>query len=800
MKVLFSWLKELVEIDITPDELAERLSLSGTAVESLTYLGEEIKNVYSARIEKIFLHPNADNLSLCEVNAGAKGKTQVVCGASNIKEGDVVPLALVPAILPGGIKVERRNIRGITSDGMLVSPAELGVSEDNTGIMILPSGTEVGIDIRKALGLDDYLFEFEIMPNRSDCLGVIGIAREIAALLGRNLKLPPAEDRGIEELASDRVKVEILSPNLCPRYTARLLKEVEVKPSPYWLQFRLKAAGIRPINNVVDVTNYVMLETGQPLHAFDFRYIGGAKIIVRQAKEGEKIVALDGREYALDSETLVIADAEEPVAIAGVMGGESSEVTENTTEVLLESAHFSPVSIAKTSRRLSLSSEASYRFERGVSIEGTVYAANRAAYLLAELASAKVFQEVVDAYPLPYERKTIVFRPARASLVLGKGISAAEMKRVFVSLGLEVKAERESKFEVVIPAFRPDLEREIDLIEEVARFHGYNEIPSTLPKLCGGRGLNHYQAWQRQLRELLVGAGLMEVMNFSFFNPELSSKLLGYGIFSGVELVEIANPILITESTLRPSLIFGLLETVKRNLSRNNENLSFFEIGKVFFRKHGERKEEERLGISLCGGWQEKDWSTDFLPFNFYDLKGIIELILEANRIDNWQYKNSTYSFLHPYRQAEVYAGERLLGFLGELSSGLKEELDLNSSVWLSELDICAIFEARQTPFFKEVPRFPPALFDLSFLVDKEILVAELLKTIKRSANYLKKVVIFDVYEGENLPVGKKSIAFRLFFQSSSKTLSAEEVEEEVEKIVRELSSKFNATLREARS
>ncbi len=798
MKVLFSWLKELVEINITPDELAERLSLSGTAVESLLYLGAEIKNVYTARIERIAPHPNADNLSLCQVNAGAKGKTQVVCGASNIRAGDVVPLALVPAVLPEGIKVERRNIRGINSDGMLVSPAELGISEDNSGIMILPSETEIGVDIREILGLDDYLFEFEIMPNRSDCLGVIGIAREIAALLGKNLKLPPAEIQEIEERAQDSVKVEILSPDLCPRYSARLLKGVEVKPSPYWLQFRLKAAGIRPINNVVDITNYVMLETGQPLHAFDFRYIGGAKIVVRRAKEGEKIVALDGREYALDSETLVIADAEEPVAIAGVMGGESSEVNENTTEVLLESAHFSPVSIAKTSRILSLSSEASYRFERGVSIEGTVYAANRAAYLLIELASAKVCRGVVDAYPLAYQRKTIIFRPARASLVLGKEISATEMKRIFTSLGLQLEEERNSEFKVVVPAFRPDLEREIDLIEEVARFHGYNEIPLTLPKLRGGRGLSFYQAWQRQLRELLVGAGLMEVMNFSFFNPELSSKLLGYGAFNGVELVEIANPILITESALRPSLIFGLLETTKRNLNRKNENLSFFEIGKVFFSKQGERKEEERLGISLCGSWQEKDWANNSRRFDFYDLKGIVDLILLSNQVKKWEYKNSAYSFLHPYRQAEVYIGERLLGFLGELSPALKEELDFNDSVWLAEFDTCAIFESRQTPYFKEIPRFPPAIFDLSFLVDKEIPADNLLKTIEKTANNLRKVTVFDVYEGKNLPTGKKSIAFRLFFQSSLKTLSAEEVDEEVEKIVRELSNKFNATLREA--
>ncbi len=798
MKILFSWLKEFVEIEISAEELAEKLSLSGTAVESLSYLGGDIRNVYTARIVKISPHPNTDQLFLCQMDAGSRGKMQVVCGASNIKEGDIVPLAVTEAVLPGGIKIGRREIRGVISDGMLVSPAELGISEDSSGIMILPSDTEVGIDIRKVVGMDDYLFEFEIMPNRSDCLGVIGIAREIAALLGKNLKLPPAEVQETEEWASEIVQVEILSPNFCPRYSARLLKEVKVRPSPYWLQFRLKAAGLRPINNVVDVTNYVMLETGQPLHAFDFSCIGGAKIVVRQAKDGEKIVALDGREYVLDNDTLVIADEKEPVAIAGVMGGKNSEVNENTTEVLLESAHFSPISITKTSRRLSLSSEASYRFERGVSIEGTVYAANRAAYLLADLASAKVCRGVVDFYPVPYQKRKIIFRPGRASMVLGKKISAEEMKRVFFSLGLQVEPKDETYIEVTIPAFRPDLEREIDLIEEVARFHGYNEIPSTLPRIRGGRGLNSYQVWQRQLKEILVGAGLMEVMNFSFFNPSLSKRLLGYGTFSGVELVEIANPILITESALRPTLIFGLIETVKRNLSRNNENLSLFEIGKVFFRKKGERKEEERLGIILCGGWQEKDWANDFRPFDFYDLKGVVELILKANQLRKWKYKNSNYPFLHPFRQAEVYVGDRLLGFLGELSPELEEDFDFSNRVWLSELDIQAIFESRQTPYFKEIPRFPPALFDLSFLVDKGIPVGDLLKTIEETADHLKKVIVFDVYEGRNLPEGKKSVAFRLYFQSASKTLSDEMVGKEVEKVVHALSSEFNAVLRKA--
>lgn len=800
MRVLFSWLKELVEVDIGAEELADRLSLSGTSVESLTYLGKEVKNVYTARITRISPHPDADSLFLCQVEAGSKGKVQVVCGAKNINEGDVVPLALAPAVLPGGLRVEQRNIRGINSEGMLVSPAELGVSEDNSGIMILSSRTEVGADIRDVLGLDDYVFEFEVMPNRPDCLGVIGVAREVAVLLGKELKQPSAGFTEIEEPIFARASVEILAPDLCPRYSARLLRCVEVKPSPYWLQWRLKVAGIRPISNVVDITNYVMLETGQPLHAFDFRLIEEGRVIVRRAKEGEKIVALDGREYILDAETLVIADVGKPVAIAGVMGGENSEVGERTTEVLLESANFSPTSISRTSRKLSLSSEASYRFERGVPVEGTVYAVDRATQLLIELASAEVYRGVIDAYPVPYQRKAIKFRPSRASKVLGKQISESEMKKVFTSLGLELKSEEEGALRVIIPSYRSDLKREIDLIEEVARFHGYNEIPSTLPSVRGGLGLTHYQAWQRKLRELLIGAGLMEVINFSFFNPELLGKVAGYGLFQGLELVSIANPILVTESALRPSLIFGLLETVKRNLSRKNENLAFFELGKVFFKKGGEIKEEERLSIALCGSWQEKSWAIDFKPFDFYDLKGLVDLIGKANRLEGWHYKPSEHSFLHPYRQAEVYLGERLVGFLGELSRGLREELDLEEPVWLAEVDTRVVFEHRRPPYFKEIPRFPSALFDLSFLVDREVAVGKLLETIKEAADNLRKVVVFDVYEGEPLPEGKKSVAFRLFFQSAAKTLSAEEVEKEIDKVVSALSRKFKAELRAAQS
>lgn len=798
MKVLLSWLREYVDIDVSPEELAEKLALSGTEVESVDYLGKDINGVVVGEIEEITPHPQTDKLSLCKVRT-KEGVFSVVCGAPNIEVKQKVPLALPDATIAGGVKVYKKPILGVISEGMILSEEELGLGEDASGILPLPPGTPLDANVKDILGLNDYLFQFEITPNRPDCLGIIGIAREIAVILGRELKVPTFKIEEEEETSSSQVKIEIEDADLCPRYVGKVVKDVDVHASPLWLRWRLKSAGIRSINNVVDVTNYVMLETGQPLHAFDFELIGGGKIIVRRAKGGEKLVTLDGVERELDEEMLVIADESVPVALAGVMGGRESEVSSSTKVVLIESANFKPVSISRTSRKLGLITEASLRFERGVDPNGALFAAQRAAFFIQNLAKGKVLRGEVDVYPRKIAPRKLLLREEKVNQVLGTELKKKEMRDILKKLQLKVSL-RDRGLLVHVPTFRVDLEREIDLVEEIARIYGYNEIKPTLP---GGRGrvgaLNFEQKVEKKVKETLVASGLYEVLNYSMINPQFFEEANlpeNHPWRKGVYLV---NPLAADQSMLRTTLLPSLISTLSLNKSRGERSAHIFEVGRVFRKGKGNVPEEfKRVGIALMGSWCEKVWYSKEERVDIYDLKGIVENVMHSLRIDDWEIEESENPLFYPARFGLIKIFQDEVGFLGELHPLIKEKFDFEEDVFLAELSLDKLLKYAQFGWvYKEIPQFPGIPFDISLLVDVEVKAKEVEKVIKENGGpFLHRVEIFDVYTGKNIPKGKKSLAFSLLFLSPERTLREEEISESVEKIIEALEKELSAQVR----
>lgn len=799
MKILLSWLKEFVEVSVSVEELTELMTLSGTSVEGVKKLGEDIENVVVGEVKEVKPHPQASNLWLCQVSIGHPQSLQIVCGAPNVQAGQKVPLALISAKLPGGVEVKPREIRGVVSEGMICSESELGIGEDTSGILVLDGRLKVGQDIKKALGLDDYLLEFEIMPNRPDCLGVIGLAREIAATLKTNLKRPELSLEEIEEPISGKVKIEIHDSELCPRYSARLIEGVKIGPSPFWMQQRLAAAGVRPISNVVDVTNYVMLETGQPLHAFDFEKIAEGTIVVRRAKSGEKLVTLDGITRSLDEEMLVIADSKKAVALAGVMGGAFSEVSEGTKSILLESANFKATNIARTSRKLGLSSEASFRFERGVDVGGTVYAAERGAYLIKLVAGGSIYQGTLDTYPQPRLPRVIPLRVGRVNELLGTNISIGETEDTLKRLEMGV-ALKDGQLEVLVPTWRVDIEREIDLVEEVARLYGYNKIPTTLPASRGRLGgLNQLQRAKQLVREVLTGCGLNEVICYSFFNPKELQFLKLKPESPWLKTVNVANPMSLDQKSLRPTLIPGLLSVLRRNVYRGNLDLAVFEIGQVFLVQEGQVPlEKEEMGLALHGNWRRKEWFAKEEKINFFDGKGVIEILLERLGIKDWSMNPLEKPFLQPGSSLALTLGEADVGFLGELRADIQSQLDLPFPVVLAELDLEMLLEEVDlTRLYQDIPKYPSIVYDVALIVDERVGCQAIEEAIKEvGGEFLKDVYLFDTFTGGKIPSGQRSLAFSLTFQSLERTLTEVEVKKDFENVISHLQKKFKAQVR----
>lgn len=781
MIISLSWLRDYVDIDIAPKELANILTMAGFEVEAVSEKRPSFSGVVTAEIISISPHPQADHLSLCRVSTGTNS-FEVVCGAKNIFVGAKVPFAQEGAKL-GSTIIKTTRIREAISQGMLCSEAELEIGSDATGILILPEGVSLGEPLEEVLPIRDVIFEINVTPNRPDCLSVLGLAREVAALTGKTLRYPDFTVREGEGDISQLASVEILAAELCPRYSARLILDVKVDRSPLWLRQRLEAVGLRAINNIVDVTNYVMLELGQPLHAFDYDLLTGGRIVVRGAREGESFTTLDGKERTLRADTLMICDGEKPVAVAGIMGGLNSEVREDTSRVLLESAYFNPQSIRRTAKWLGMSTDASFRFERGVDISGVITALNRAARMIAELGGGVVLRNYIDQYPRKLKTAVdIPMRVERVKNVLGFDLTQKEMVEVLRSLEMTVTEDKEGYCLVTPPTFRIDITREVDLIEEIARYYGYDRIPVTLPAIA----VNPIERDPLDLvisksREVLIGFGYTEVINYTFVSPTFADMLNLPTSDPRRRLVVINNPLSDEQSVMRPTIVYSLLENSRRNFNVGTRDQRFFEIGRVFLKTSAGCLPEEHnyLTALLAGSRWERSWAYPQQRADFYDLKGCVSGLFAALKIDDVRYNSALREpFLHPGRSCGILIKEQPVGFLGELLPEVSERFDLAECPILFELDL-----DRLTGFvmdklnYQEVSRYPACIRDVAFVVGGEmesITIMDVVKSMKEEL--LEDVSIFDLYEGPGIPSGTKSLGLRFSYRSLNRTLTDEEV------------------------
>jgi phenylalanyl-tRNA synthetase beta chain len=795
MRLSINWLKDFVDLPVAPAALADRLTLAGLEVEALEEVTPDFSGVVVGRVARVEPHPQADRLQLAEVEDG-RAIHRVVCGAPNLTPGRLYPFAPLGAIVSGGRKIKAAKLRGVASEGMLLAEDELGLSPDHVGLMEIPQDLPLGQDLAAALNLADVVLEVAVTPNRPDCLSVLGLAREVAALLNQPLRHPEVIVAEVAQPDHPLAKVTILDPVGCPRYAARLLLDLTVGPSPFWLRRRLQLAGLRAINNLVDVTNYVLLEFGQPLHAFDFQKLHGGEIVVRRPQKGEShFLTLDDQERPLTPETLLICDGEKPVALAGVMGGLESEVTEATRQVLIESAYFDPGTIRRTAKRLGLGTEASYRFERGVDPEGTIHALERAAQIMAQVGGGRVLAGRLDVYPNPIHRPRITVRASRANAVLGTNLPQEEIHQLLHRLHLPAVKRDVDTLEVQAPPFRGDLEREIDLIEEIARLAGFEQIPVTLPR--GELATSRPQAEARlrdEARRLLLGQGFFEAVNYSFQSEKLQT-LLG----DGGEALRLANPLSEETALMRTSLLPGLLEALRRNHLKQMQDVRLFELSKVFIPLAGEElpREEQWLSGVISGAREENAWLAAKTPVDFFDLKGVVETLLHGLLIPEVSFRGG--GLPGYFRQgARVYSRDQELGILGEIAPQVGEKLDLEGPLWAFELNFQALAAAAQPfPLFAPLPRYPAVYRDIALVVPEEVPAGRVAQELYyHGAPWLVEARLFDVYAGAPIAAGKRSLAFRLSYRDPEKTLTDEAVNRHHEAIIKALSEELGAELR----
>ncbi|WP_456426433.1 phenylalanine--tRNA ligase subunit beta [Desulfurobacterium sp.] len=794
MRITYNWLKEFIDIeDLSPQEVADIMTDIGIEVDSVTYAGKDIEKVVIGKILTIEKHPNADKLKICQVDVGDT-VLQIVTGADNIFEGAIIPVALHGSKLPIGIRIKKSKLRGVESNGMLCSEEELGLTTHSEGIMILPedAGLQIGEDAVKALGLDDWIIEYEITTNRPDALSVLGIARELKSVLGREIVLPETSFSTIDENALDALTLSVKDEVACPRYDGFVARNVKVKQSPLFMQMRLYKVGLRPINNVVDITNYVLYELGQPMHAFDADKLTENTIIVRRAKDGETIVTLDGIERKLTSEDLVIADAERPVALAGIMGGEDSGVTFNTGRIVLESAHFEPLTIRKTAKRLGISTDASYRFERGADIEATICAAERALHLLQKFADAEIYSGKVEFYPKPYTPKVIVFNPEKVKKLIGVDIPPRKSFEILNSLGFPVKKEQDYII-VKVPSWRKyDVSREVDLIEEVVRIYGMKKIESTYPLLHSNVERPRRFDNIMKTKEFLSAKGLNEAINYSFIGKKLYDA---FGL-DFENLIKISNPLSEEWVGMRDLLTPSLVNNCVQNVKRNEKNVALFEVS-VVFENVGKELPDEKLHVAFLLSGKLPEGIYNEREVDFYDIKGIAEELIEYFGLKA-EFERSEEKFLHPGQSANIVINGEKAGFIGRIHPDIEENMGIKQPVFAGEIVLEKLFElaGKEKKSFKKLPKFPPVTRDIAVLVDREIPASKVEEIIKKAAGkLLEKIKLFDVYEGENIPEGKKSLAFSLTFRSPQKTLSDEEVSRIIDKVVKKL-SESNITIR----
>jgi len=801
MIVTYSWLKEFVDVTLPPAELADLLTMLGLEVERIESRGEGMDEVVVAVVEEKAQHPNADKLSLCKVNNGRE-ILGIVCGAQNFKAGDKVALAQIGAELPGGFKIKRSKIRGEESSGMLCSEKELGLADESAGIMILPPDAPLGTPLFETLGLKDTIFEIGLTPNRADCLSVIGIAREIAAKLGEKVKYPGQTVAETGPSINSVASVVVEDSQLCPRYAARYISGCTIAPSPQWLADRLKAVGMRSINNVVDVTNYVLIEYGHPLHAFDFDLLAGGKIVVRRAGEGENFTTLDGQARQLKSSDLAICDAERVVALAGIMGGENSEISEKTANVLLESAYFKPSAIRLTSKRLGLHTESSHRFERGADIRILTRALDRAASLIAELSGGSVAQGTIDVHAGTVHKEGIRVRLDRINHLLGTALSADEVVQIFHRLEFTVVTVEPGIFDVEAPSFRVDIEREVDLVEEIARLHGYDQIPTSMPKarVFSDRPTLH-QRLENQAKNLLVAHGFNEVVNFSFISPDCYDKVMLESNDQRRHSIKLLNPLIEEQSVMRTSLLPGLLETAAKNSSFRMLNQRIFEMRRVYLKKEGRELPDEPINVAalLTGLRDPEGWNQSKAAVDFYDVKGVVENILGQLNVSGVVYENKeTENFYHPGKSCNILINGEIVGSLGEIHPTVQENFEFEKPLYYFELNFeKLVAHSKDEASVSAPPRFPDTFRDIAMVLDEETPAIDIANCIKGlKVKEIEGVEFFDLYKGEHIPAGRKSIAVRVRYRSPDRTLTDDEVSRLHTSVVDAVIKKLNVSIR----
>ncbi len=799
MDISLNWLKDYIDLDVGVEELCEKMTMLGLEIEKVSHTAEGLDGILIGQITSIEPHPDADKLVICKTDVGESEPLQIVCGAKNMKAGDKVPTAVIGGTLPGDFKIARRKMRGIESQGMMCSAKELGLGDDHSGLMILDEDATIGQNALAYLGLDDVVLEIEVTPNRNDWAGMIGVARELSAAYDIPFTKPEVKLTEESTPVTDLTSVELNDPALCPRYVGRVIRNVKIGPSPDWLVQRLVAAGQRPINNVVDITNFVLMETGHPLHAFDYDKLAENRIVVRRSKAGESIKTIDQEEHKLAEDMLVIADAKGPVAVAGVMGGFDSEVDEGTTNLFVESAYFNPASIRKTSRALNIITESSQRFQRGADPEMAPYAADRACQLILELAGGQLAQGTIDAYPSNLETPELTLRYARTDSFLGAEIAPNQQRQILRGLGFEELHADEAGVTVRVPTWRPDVTQEVDLIEEVGRLFGFHNIEGTLPRvtrMAKKVAPEYYRI--RDFRRFLANIGLTETATWTFSNPDEVAMAGLDGDY--LNMITLENPLSEKHTTMQSSLIPGMLRLCSQNLRKSHNSLKLFEIAPVYTpsdETDNGAKQVNRLTILLSGEANETTWNTAQRELDFYDLKGYLEAIADYCKLDLilQSVENKT---LTSGQSATIKLNGSAIGMLGTVAHEVRNAFEIDKPAYLLDINLDRLLKkAVPAAIFEEIPAFPPSQRDMALAVDVDVAAGDLLDTATKSGGkLLNDARIFDVYTGDKIEAGKKSVALSLSFQSAERTLTDTDTQKAFDKIVGKLKKLYGAELR----
>lgn len=810
MQVSIKWLHDYIDFAETAEELADKLTMAGIPVENVIHSGEGLEKVITGKLLTVVPHPDSDHMVITTVDVGTVEPIQIVTGASNVREGQVVPVAMVGAKLPNGQKISKGKLRGVVSMGMLCSADELHLDtselpeEQLIGIYILPEGTPVGVPAKEVLGLDDVVLEFELTANRGDCFSVFGLVREIAAITGNEPKWPEIKVReDAPERTEDLIKISIEAEDLCSRFSSRVLRNVKIAPSPKWMQQRLEGAGIRAINNVVDVTNFVMVELGQPMHAYDYDQIAGHSLTARRSVEGENLHTLDDSSRLAKGTELVIADGEKPAGLAGIMGGLESEVTDATTTIVLEAACFNGPVIRRAARACGLHSEASGRFERGTDVTATIRALDRAAQLLQDMGACTVTQGIVDVYPVKKEPVTVEFTPEQINSRLGTDIPAAEIVDILEKLYFKVTAKGDGKYIVDVPSWRNDVTFMEDLSEEIARIYGFDNIASSTPwgnVIQGGQ--KPTQQFSDGVKLALSHMGMCEEVSFSFTRADIFDKMELPADSVLRKAIPIMNPLTDEFHLVRTTLLGSVLENAVRNLSRKNEDIKIYDVAPVFYPKELPLTELPREVIKVAGLMMGRrnpvGWSNDSAPIDFYDAKGIVEDLMTMLEIHRYQVEAGEYTAMHPGKTALFKKGKEVIAAVGELHPKVAANFGITKKAYIFEMDLLTLMKYSEIKkSVASLPRYPGIARDLALLVDEHVSAAEIERVIARNGGkFFKGVTLFDVYQGKQVAAGKKSMAFSIQFQSNEKTLTDAEADAGFQKILAAVQKEFNAELR----